>query len=524
MIGFYQGSSLPAQENLKMGIYFIVAEGKGKLYRVLADGAAATLVAETNNDQEFAALQAAVEQAQKDIQANATSVAGALASIKKITDAHGETLQNITTEASNIRTLAQGAADQAALNKTAHENNAKAIAANEEAIGKIKDGQTIDSFADVEAALAGKQATGDYALNSKVDGVQDEVDALEELVGSLPTGTTATTVVEYINKKTEGIATDSALGELQSQLNGVQGDVNEIKGDYLKSVDKTELSGLISAEATTARAAEKANADAIKAISDDYLKAADKTELSGQITKNAEDIAAIKEDVDYFFKDAGFDDPETAKVYKDTLKEIQDYIDSDASAAAEMAGSIKANADDIDALEGRMTTAEGDIDAVEGRMTTAEGKIEALEALFDGEEEGSVADMIADAVAAEALLREAGDEAAEASAAAALAAAQGAQAAAEVADGKAVAAQGEVDALEEVVATKAAQADLEALEDRVEANEGDIAGIIEDIEGEGGINAKIAAVDKKADDNKTAIESNDADIAALMAMLTWKQA
>ena len=519
MIGFYQGSSLPAQENLKMGIYFIVAEGKGKLYRVLADGAAATLVAETNNDQEFAALQAAVEQAQKDIQANASSVAGALASIKKITDAHGETLQNITTEASSIRTLAQGAADQAALNKTAHENNAKAIAANEEAIGKIKDGQTIDSFADVEAALAGKQATGDYALNSKVDGVQDEIDALEELVGSLPTGTTASTVVEYINKKTEGIATDSALGELQSQLNGVQGDVNEIKGDYLKSVDKTELSGLISAEATTARAAEKANADAIKAISDDYLKAADKTELEGKITTAQEAAEAAQADIDAFMKAT-----EVGDEVVDTLKEIQTYIESDLAAADKMTKDIGANADDIDALEGRMTTAEGDIDAVEGRMTTAEGKIEALEAYFEGEGEGSVADMIADAVAAEALLREAGDEAAEASAAAALAAAQGAQAAAEAADGKAVAAQGEVDALEEVVATKAAQADLEALEDRVEANEGDIAGIIEDIEGEGGINAKIAAVDKKADDNKAAIESNDADIAALMAMLTWKQA
>jgi hypothetical protein len=56
-----------------------------------------------------------------------------------------------------------------------------------------------------------------------------------------------------------------------------------ISDDYLKASDKTALEGQISAEATTARAAEKANADAIKAISDDYLKGADKTELQDNI-------------------------------------------------------------------------------------------------------------------------------------------------------------------------------------------------------------------------------------------------
>lgn len=517
MIGFYQGSALPAKESLKMGVYFIVSEGKGKLYRVLADGTDAVLVAETNNDQEFAALSSAVEQAQKDIQANATSVAGALASIKKITDAHGETLQNITNEASSIRTLAQGAADQAALNKAAHEKNAGDILANANAITAIKDGETIDSFADVEAALAGKQAAGDYATNLALGATQDEVDALETLVGQLPTGTTATNIVEYINKKTEGIATDSALGELQGQVNGLQSDVNTIKGDYLKSSDKTALQGLISEEASTARAAEKANADAIKAIADDYLKGEDKTALEGKITTAQEAAEAAQADIDAFMKAT-----EVGDEVVDTLKEIQTYIESDLAAADKITKDIGANAEAIEDLEGRMDTAEGDIDAVEGRMSTAEGKIEALEAYFDGEGDGSVADMIADAVAAEAELRVAGDQAAEASAAAALKAAQDADAAAKEADRKAGVAQGEVDALEEVVATKAAQADLTTLEGRVKANEDDIVEINTAISGEGGINSKISAVEKQASDNKAAIESNDTDIAALMAALSWQ--
>lgn len=517
MIGFYQGSVLPAKENLKMGVYFIVSEGKGKLYRVLADGADAVLVAETNNDQEFATLSAAVEQAQKDIQTNATSVAGALASIKKITDLHGETLQNITTEAASIRTLAQGAADQSATNKndiaTANNN----IQANTDAIAAIKDGTTIDSFADVESALAGKQEAGDYALSTELDTVQDAVEALDTKVGDLPEGTTATNVIDYVNKKTEGIATDAALGELQGQLNGLQSKVTNIEGDYLKGADKTELSGLISAEAETARAAEKANADAIKAIQEDYLVEADKTELSGLINTNAEVIAAVKEDVDAFFKDA--DMTESAK---DTLKELQEYITSDETGAAAMAASIKANSDAIDALEGRMDTAEGDIDAVEGRMTTAEGDIEALKAKFEGEAEGSIADMIADAVAVETEAREQAIAGVQEDADQGIADAAAALAAAQAADAKAQGAQNEVDALEGVVAGKAAQTDLDALEERVEANEGAITSINNAISGEGGINSKIAAVEQQANNNKIAIESNDTDIASLMAALTWQ--
>ena len=515
MIGFYQGSALPAKESLKMGIYFIVADGKGKLYRVLADGTDAVLVAETTD----ASLIADVAKAKEDIQNNATSVANALAAISKITSKHGEELGEITTEASAIRAIAEGAATQAATNKADIATANGKIKANEDAIKAIKDGSTIDSFADVEAALAGKQASGDYATNTKVDGVQAEVDALETLVGQLPEGTTAKDVVDYVNIKTSGIATDAALGELNSQVSGLQTTVQGIQADYLKEEDKTELSGLISAEASTARAAEKANADAIKAISDDYLKAADKTELEGKITTAQKAAEAAQADIDAFMKATDIGDEVV-----DTLKEIQDYITSDLAAADELTKKIGANTDAIDAVEGRMDTAEGKIEAVEGRMDTAEGKIEALEALFDGETEGSVADMIAEAVAAEAELRVAGDEAAEASAAAALEAAEAAQDAADAAQGDVDVLEGVVETLSGTVATKAAQADLESLEDRVEVNEGAIADIVADIEGEGGINAKIAAVEKKASDNEAAIKSNDDDIAALMAMLTWKQA
>ena len=154
-------------------------------------------------------------------------------------------------------------------------------------------------------------------------------------------------------------------------------DVDTIKADYLKEEDKyddTALAGRVAAIEEDYLTSEDAYDDTalagrVKAIEDDYLKGADKTELQGGIDTNAQAIAAVKEDVDTFFKDA--DLTESAK---DTLKEIQQYIDSDAEAAAAMTASIKQNADDIDAVEGRMGTAEGEIDALHEQAHTHDNK------------------------------------------------------------------------------------------------------------------------------------------------------
>lgn len=201
--------------------------------------------------------------------------------------------------------------------------------------------------AELEASIGGVKATADkaaediLAINNaetgilaqakadatqKANAVQANVDELAGLVGTLPEGTTAKDVVDYVNIKTAGIATDAALGELQNQLSGVQGEVATIKGDYLKGSDKTELEGkinakadqtaldavsevanaavkqsdyntkvaaleaedarivdLIEAEAERADGVEKGLDARIKAVEDDYLKAADKEALQTQI-------------------------------------------------------------------------------------------------------------------------------------------------------------------------------------------------------------------------------------------------
>ena len=250
--------------------------------------------------------------------------------------------------------------------------------------GKL-DEEVLRAKAAEEAALAAAQAA------------QGEVDALETLVGTLPEGTTATSVVDYVNVKTAGIATDAALGELQGQLTAAQGEINTIKGDYLKAADKTELQGNIDTLAGTHNTDKAALEASIKAISDDYLKAADKTELQGNIDTVSETLAAVKEDVDYFFKDALGDTD--AQQVKDTLKELQEYIASDESGAATMAGNIQQNANDIDALEGKMTTVEGKVSTLEGEMDDAQAAIEALQTAVG--EGGNVDEKIAAAVKVE---------------------------------------------------------------------------------------------------------------------------
>lgn len=104
---------------------------------------------------------------------------------------------------------------------------------------------------------------------------------------------------------------------------------------------------------------------------------------------SAATLEAVKADVDYFFSDSL--NKENADALKDTLKEIQTYIDSDVEGAAAMAQSIKANSDAIDAIEadyltssdkteltGAIATAKGEaIDAAAGNTTAA---IQALDA------------------------------------------------------------------------------------------------------------------------------------------------
>lgn len=85
---------------------------------------------------------------------------------------------------------------------------------------------------------------------------QADVDTLATYVGTIPNGEDGQPIVDsviaYVNKKTEGIATSGNLEALEARVGTVEGKIGTIEGDYLKSTDKTELEGKITSAQTAA--------------------------------------------------------------------------------------------------------------------------------------------------------------------------------------------------------------------------------------------------------------------------------
>lgn len=131
-----------------------------------------------------------------------------------------------------------------------------------------------------DEAIAAAKKAGDDA--------QADVDALETYVGTFTASEGVDTVVKYIDAKTANIASDE-------RVNGIDNRVKAIEDDYLVEADKTELSGLVTAEKTRAEGIEAGLRTDVDAIKGDYLKAADKTELEGKITAEETRAKGVEE-------------------------------------------------------------------------------------------------------------------------------------------------------------------------------------------------------------------------------------
>lgn len=185
-------------------------------------------------------------------------------------------------------------------------------------------------------------------------------------------------------KAAEKEAKDAAVAA-QGDVDALEAKVGEVPAD------KTVVQMIAEAK-TEATYDDTALKGRVKAIEDDYLKAADKTELQGNIDTVSGVANAAKNKIDAFMLAA---DVKEGAV--DTLKEIQDYITSDGTAAQKMTQDIaanaqaikdeadrakaaeKANADDIVILKGA-DTVEGSVakavkDAKDAVMTEVNKKV-----------------------------------------------------------------------------------------------------------------------------------------------------
>lgn len=407
---------------------------------------------------------------------------------------------------------------------TAANAYADGLASNYDAAGSAASALAeAKSYADGKnAAIQAAQKAGDDAAAAAAEAArlagvaQGEVDALETYVGTF-THDTAKTVVEYVNAKTAGIASESAMTELGNRVGVVEGKVSTIEGDYLKGADKTALEGKIG-EVSAAVAAEETRAKGIEggletrlaAVEGDYLKGADKTELQGNIDTLTGVVNTLRDGVD------------ADKV--DGINDLIKYVEDHGAEVTGMLEDIEANADAIEGVAGRMTTAEGKITALEGASAThattealnaavaaLEGadtgmgnRIAALEAKH-GDGEGTVESLIATAKA-EAIAAAASDAASKDEAV--LAAAK------KYADDEDAKIEERVGALETASATHALASDLTALDGRVAIAEGEI----DTLQSEMDAVEAVAAANKAAHEANAAAILLKADITALNAV------
>ena len=440
----------------------------------------------------------------------AGSAADALADAKDYTDAEIAEWVGDTTVAAQIEALKLSETYEAKGAAAAAESAAKAHATglNTAMNTRVEALEAID-HEHANAAELAKIADGDVAKwnaaeqNAKsyadgLDAAMDlRVDALEAKFGE-----------GEGNVESQIAAAVEAEAKLRSDADtGLSNRIKAVEDDYLKKADKDELAediadlaeligdggtvpaqieAAVAAEAEIARAAEKANADAIKAIKDDYLTSADKTEITGAIaTAKTEAIEAVLDGVTDDF---------------DTLKEVAAWIQADTTASAELVTRVsdieadylkaadktelegkitaaqnaadaaqgevdaleevvatKAAASDVTTLAGRVTTVEGKVSTLEGEMDTAQADILALEGLIG--DSGSVQDQITAAIEALKI----GDYAKAADLTAAVA--RIAQNETDIAalKGRMDTAEEDIIALEEEVSAKANDADLAAV-------------------------------------------------------------
>lgn len=296
---------------------------------------------------------------------------------------------------------------------------ADGLAVNYDAVGSANSAlEAAKAYADgkdsliAEAKKAGTDAAAAAAVaDGKAVAAQGEVDALEAYVGTF-THDTAKSVVEYINAKTDGIATSGNLEALGARVTTVEGKVSTIEGDYLKAADRTALEGQISG-VSTAVDTEKSRAEGIEAglrtdidkVMGDYLKAADKTELQGNIDTVAGAVERLTNGVSADEIDGVNDLINYVKEHGTEVTGMQEDISDNAEAISGVAGrvdTLEGEMDDAQAailLKAEKTYVDEQVQALQGVDTGLDNRLKAVEAQL-GDGDGSVSDMIADAQAA----------------------------------------------------------------------------------------------------------------------------
>jgi hypothetical protein len=336
-----------------------------------------------------------------------------------------------TTNDAAVQKNAADLAGEIARAKAAEEANANAITA-------IKDGTTIDSFADVEAALNGKQAAGDYATKAEAQAMadgkdaaiqaahkagtdaaaaaktaQDDVDALKALVGESSVEAQITAKITeldlpntYDEKGAAAAAETAAKGHADSLNTAMNTRVEALEAIDHDHTNKTVLDGITAEKVAAWDAAEqnaKDHADGLDEAMDLRVKALEGKFGDGDGNVGSQIEAAVAAE---------------AKLRDDADKALQALIEAndadilalqglvgDETVEKQIADAVKEEADRAKGIEGGLETrlkAVEDDHLVAADKAELEGKIksntDAIALLTNGVDE-KVVDGVNDLIA-----------------------------------------------------------------------------------------------------------------------------
>lgn len=220
----------------------------------------------------------------------------------------------------------QAEADAIAAAKTETENQVNALS------DSIKDHASVDSFADVMTEMAKYQIAGDYATKAEAQG--------------------------YANAK------DSAIAAAKKAGDDAQADLNSYKTANDAAVTSKASQADLEAEVARAKAAEKANSDAIALLVDS--------------TEDGTKLNSIKE-LATWIEEHGGDAAEMAEAIQANTKAIADETDRAEGEEARIEGLVTAEASRADAEEQRLagliagnTAAINALNAEDGKVANAD--------------------------------------------------------------------------------------------------------------------------------------------------------
>lgn len=376
--------AIPAEATQTTVIAYLMAEIENAKEAATFDGKASSVTIEDANEYY-----------------TATTVEGALAEVKKIADDNASDLTTIKGEGTgSIKKALQDAKDytddsigELKIGETSYATVKSYVDAKDAAIVKLIDATngdlstlTTDAKTDVVAAINEVDANADAAKKA-ADDAQDDVDALETLVGDLPTGEGApTTVVGYIEAVEAKITGDA--GEIQEALDDEikrATDAEEALGGRIDDVE--DLIGEIEEGSTVAAEIAKAEQNA-KDYADEIVSDLGSVFNFKGIVDTVEDLPTenIKQGDVYNVKttERGTS-AEYVYITDKGWEELGDVLDLSAYDTRTVAeGKIAtAKSEAITAAEGYADSLVGEIKDEEGNVVTVKSYVDGLDSAMD---------------------------------------------------------------------------------------------------------------------------------------------